>query len=142
MERLNELTMGEKLASAGGVLMLIASFLPWYKVDFGIGSVSRNGWQSPGSLWSLLAVVISVAIAATILGSKFGNMRLPDLGSITWPQAYLGGGALVAIFVVLKLANESSSMSIGFFLGIVAAGLTAAGGYLLYTEAGGQGFRR
>ena len=151
MDRINEMTLGEKLVCGGAILMLIASFLAWYKVDFGIegiavSSVSRNGWQSPGAIWSILAVIISLALAGSILGARFGNMRLPELGQFTWGQAYLAGGALVAICLVIKLVNESSYLSIGFFLGIVAAALVAAGGYLIYSEekggAGVTGYRR
>lgn len=139
MDKLNTLTNGEKLIAGGGVLMLIASFLPWYKIDlFDVVSVSRNGWQSPGAIWSLLAVVIGVAMAVAILGPKFANLQLPDLGSITWPQAHLGLGAAALIFVILKFINESSYMSFGFYLGILAALALAAGGYLYYTENGGK----
>ncbi len=139
MDKLNTLSLGEKLVAGGGVLMLIASFLPWYKIDFGfaelgLGSVSRNGWQSPGALWSVLAVFIAVAMAAAVLAPKFANMRLPALGQYTWGQAHLVLGALVALFILLKLVNESSYLSFGFYLGILAAAALAAGGYMLFTE--------
>ena len=140
MDKLNELSLGEKLVVGGGALMLIASFLPWYKVSFGLeelgigGSVSRNGWESPGALWSLLAVLISVALAGSIVAVKFGNVKLPDLGTVTLGQAYLGGGGAVALCVIIKLINESSYMSFGFYLGIIAAAAVAAGGWLLYSE--------
>ena len=139
-EKLNALSLGEKLVVGGGALMLIASFLPWYKIDFGLdevfsASISRNGWQSPGGLWSLLAILISVALAASIVAVKFGNVKLPSLSNgITWGMVYGGGGVAVVVLVLLKLVNESSYMSIGFYLGIVAALIVAAGGYLLYSE--------
>lgn len=139
MDKFNQMTLGEKLASGGGLLMLIASILPWYKVSFDIpgivsSSVSRNGWQSPGAIWSILAVLISVAFASVVVARKFGNVQLPDLGQFTWGQAALAAGGLVALCIILKLINEHSHMSIGFFLGIIAAGVVAAAGYLRYTE--------
>ncbi len=138
MDKVNSLSLGEKLVAGGGVLMLIASFLPWYKITLGIEgiariSVSRNGWESPGALWSLLAILIAVAMAGSIIGQRFGNMRLPNLGSITWGMAYLIGGGLVVVLVLLKLLNESSYLSFGFYLGIIAAAALAAGGWLLYS---------
>ncbi|HLG11239.1 MAG TPA: hypothetical protein VI876_05715 [Dehalococcoidia bacterium] len=139
MDKLNTLSNGEKLIAGGGVLMLIASFLPWYKYDFSdLISVSRNGWQSPGAFWSLLAVVIGVAMAVAILGPKFANLQLPDLGSVTWPQAHLGLGVAALVFIILKFINESSYMSFGFYLGIIAAIALAVGGYLYFTEHGGK----
>lgn len=137
MDKLNALSLGEKLIVGGGILMLIASFLPWYSVDLGIegfGSITRNGWESPGAIWSILATLIAVVMAGAVLALRFGNMNAPDMGSITLGQAFLGAGAAVAVFVLLKLINESSSIAFGFFLGIIAAAALAAGGYLLYTE--------
>ena len=135
MDRLNALTTGEKLTAGGGVLMLIAAFLPWYKISIqGFGSLSQNGLESPGAIWSMLATLIAVVVAAVIIGSRFGNMSLPDLGSITWGQAHLVLGAIVLVCVLLKMVNESNFMAIGFYLGIIAAIALAGGGYLLYSE--------
>ncbi len=64
-------------------------------------------------------------------------MQLPDLGSITWGQAYVGGGAAALVLVIIKFLNESSHLSFGFYLGFLAAAALAAGGYLLYTEEKG-----
>jgi hypothetical protein len=138
MDKINELSLGEKLIAAGGVLLLIASFLPWYRVSVRFGefsaSASANGWEAPGALFSILAVLIGVVLAGAVLGPKLGNMQLPALGSITWGQAFVGGGAAALILVIIKFLNESSSISFGFFLGFIAAAALAAGGYLLYTE--------
>jgi len=139
MDKINELSMGEKLISGGGILLLIASFLPWYKVSFDLGpigstSFTANGWEAPGAIFSILAVIIGVVLAGAVLGPKLGNMQLPALGSITWGQAFVGGGAAALALIIIKFLNESSSLSFGFFLGIIAAAALAAGGYLLYTE--------
>ncbi len=135
-EKIMNLSNGEKLVAGGGILMLIASFLPWYKGSFDVGVVSGSvsGWDAPGAIWSVLAVLVSIAMAGSVLALKLGNVKLPDLGSVTWGQAYLGGGIAVAVLILIKLANESSHLSFGFFLGIVAAVVIAAGGYLIYTE--------
>jgi hypothetical protein len=139
VDKLNSLSNGEKLIAGGGVVLLIASFLPWYSIDLGgLATFSRNGWQSPGAIWSLLAVIIGVVMAGAILGPKFANIQLPDLGSITWPQAHLGLGGLALVFIILKFINESSYLSFGFYLGALAAIALAVGGYLYFTENGGK----
>jgi hypothetical protein len=143
VDKLNTLSNGEKLIAGGGVVMLIASFLPWYKIsfdfgEFGGGSVSASGWEAPGAILSILALVCGVVMAAAILGPKFANIQLPALGSITWPQAILGLGAAALILVVLKFLNESSYLSFGFYIGFLAALALAAGGYLYFTEQGGK----
>ena len=140
MEKMNQLSTGEKLIAAGALLMLIASFLPWYSIDLGLDlpgvddTFSRNGWQSPGQLWSILALLVSLAMAAVVLGPKLANMRLPDIGKYTWGQALLAAGGLVALFIILKLINESSYLAFGFFLGIIATVILVAGGYLMYSQ--------
>lgn len=139
VDKLNELGNAQKLIAGGGVLMLIASFLPWYKIsfsfgEFGGGSVSANGWEAPGAIFSILAVLVGVAMAVAILGPIFANLQLPDLGNITWGQAHLGLGVAALVLVVLKFLNESDSLSYGFFIGLIAALALAAGGYLMYTE--------
>ncbi len=141
MDKINELSLGEKLIGGGAVLLLIASFLPWYKVTVSFGgfseSFSANGWEDPGALWSILALLIGLAMAVAVLGPKLGNMQLPALGSVTWGQALLGAGAVALAFIIIKFLDESSSISYGFFLGFIAAVALAAGGYLLYTEEKG-----
>jgi len=138
MDKINELSTGEKLIAGGGILLLIASFLPWYKVSVSFGdfsaSASANGWEAPGALFSILAVIIGIVLAGAVLGPKFGNMQLPALGSITWGQAFVGGGGAALLLLVIKFLNESSSISYGFFVGFIAAAALAAGGYLLYSE--------
>lgn len=143
MDKFNTMSNGEKLIVGGGVVLLIASFLPWYKIsfdfgEFGGGSVSASGWEAPGALWSILAVFCAVAMVAVIVLPKFANVQLPDLGSITWPQALLGLGAAALVFVILKFINESSYLSFGFYIGFLATLALAAGGYLYFTESGGK----
>lgn len=139
MDKLNQLSLGEKLIVAGGVLMLIVSILPWYHVSFGVAgiasvSVSRNGWESPGAIWSVLAILVSVVLAGSIIAVKFGNVALPNLGTVTWGQAYLAGGGLVVLLLVIKFINQSSYLSFGFYIGFISALAIAAGGWLLYSE--------
>src|SRR5688572_18989731 len=138
--------MGEKLAAGGSALLIIFSFLPWYKYSFGGleelgidgGSVSRHALQSPGAIWGLLAFFAAIALLIAILGPKFASLQLPALGSVTWGQAFLGLGALALVCVILKFINESSYLSFGFYIGFLAAAAMAAGGYLLFTEEKGS----
>ena len=138
MDKINEMSTGEKLIAGGGIVLLIASVLPWYKVTVSVGtfsaSASANGWSAPGAIFSILAVIIGVVLAGAVLGPKFANMQLPALGSVTWGQAFVGGGAAALALVIIKFLNESSHISYGFFLGFVAAAAVAGGGYLLYME--------
>ncbi|MCH7484387.1 MAG: TfoX/Sxy family protein, partial [Chloroflexi bacterium] len=62
--------LGEKIILVAGPLLFIDSFLRWYNFSFeGLGislSVSRSGWQSPGAIWSILAVLIGLVMFGLI----------------------------------------------------------------------------
>ena len=139
MDKINALSMGEKLIAGAAVLLLLDSFIfPWYSVDLGVVDFNRNGWQSPGAIWSILAVLIGIVMAVAVLGPKLGNMQLPALpNNLTWGQVHLAGGVLAFVFLILKYINESSYVAIGFWLGFILTALLAVGGYLLYTEEKG-----
>ncbi|MEX2100486.1 MAG: hypothetical protein WEB19_03640, partial [Acidimicrobiia bacterium] len=139
---LKKLTPGEITTAVSGVLLLIFSFFKWYSVDFNFGagfsgSVSRNGWQSPGAIWSILAVLIGVVLAAHVIVEKLANVDMPErLGSLGWGIVHLAGGVLAFVFIIIKLINESSSLAFGFYVGILASAGLAAGGYLMAKESG------
>ncbi len=148
MDMVNQMTKGQKVVAAAGILLFIFSFLPWHHYNFGISipgvsaSLNRSAWQSPDAIWSILAVLIGLIMALVVL-SRLANVNLPDLGSVTWGQAMLGAGVAVLILVIIKFLAHTGSLGFGFYLGFLAALALAAGGYLMYTEErGGQGFAR
>ena len=59
--------VGQLIAGAGGVLLIVSLFLPWADV----GGVSRNGWE----LWTMADVFLLIAglcaIAAAITGGRW-----------------------------------------------------------------------
>jgi hypothetical protein len=126
--------------------MFIDSFLPWYSVSspsYTVGgikiggvSLSRNGWQSPGSIWSILATLIAIAMVAQIVVTKLKLAKLPDkLGNFSWAQVHLIGGVAAVVLVVIKWLNEHDFIGFGFWLGLLAAAGLAAGGYLLSQQS-------
>lgn len=146
-EQFQKLALGEKIVLIAGPLLFIDSFLRWYHVSveaFGFSaSVSRSGWQSPGALWSILAVLIGLTMAGLVAAVRFGNVKLPELPQgVTWARLHLGLGVAAVLFVVIKFLGESSNLSYGFFIGIILVVALAAGGFLLFQEeqqGGGTG---
>ncbi len=138
LERFNALGIGEKIIIVAGIILFIDGFLPWYSVDLGIVSFTRNGWESPGAFWSIVAVLIGLAMAGVIAVKAFTDAAIPDnVSGVTWPKIYLGGGAVAIVFVLIKLLNESDYMGFGFYLGIVAAAALAVGGLLMFRQEQG-----
>jgi len=140
VDKLKDLTLGEKIVAAAGVLLLIDSFLPWYSVDigsaFGVSySYTRNGWQSPGSIWSLLAVLLGIAMAAQVIVSKLGLAELPEkLGNFSWGQLHMFAGIAALALVVIKYLNESSYVGFGMWLGFLCGAGLAFGGFTINKE--------
>jgi hypothetical protein len=135
---LKKLTPGEMVTAVSGVLLLIFSFFHWYSVDLGpFGTFSRNGWQSPGAFWSIVAILLGVVLAAHVIVQKLANVDLPErLGSVGWGVVHLAGGALAFVFLIIKLINHTSDSAIGLYLGLIAGAGLAFGGYLMAKEAG------
>ena len=135
-EQFQKMGLGEKIILIAGPLLFIDSFLPWYDFDLGpFGSVSRTAWQSPGSLWSTLAVLIGLVMAGSVGAIRLGNVKLPELPTgVTWGRILLGGGGVAAAFVVIKLLDHSGDLGFGFFIGVILVGALAAGGFLTFQE--------
>jgi hypothetical protein len=136
LERFKALSIGEKIIVIAGLLLLIDGFLPWYDVDLGpFGSVTRNGWESPGAIWSVLAILLGLAMAA-VVGVKISTEGVipENVGGFTWPKIFLGGGVASAVLILIKLLNESSHMGFGFYIGILCVAALAVGGVLMYRE--------
>lgn len=136
LERFNALSVGEKIIIVAGVVLFIDGFLPWYSVDLGpLGSYTRNGWESPGAIWSILAILVGLAMAGVVAVKNFATVTIPDnVGGFTWPRIHLGAGLAALVFVLIKLANESSHLGFAFYVGIIAAAALAAAGYMMYRD--------
>ncbi|MDO8615237.1 MAG: hypothetical protein Q7T33_05810 [Dehalococcoidia bacterium] len=147
MAKFRALSNGEKVILIAGVVLLIVGFLPWYHAGGGtievggiaitdVPSVNRSGWQSPGAIWSMLAILIGLASAGVVLVKNLAKAgTLPDnIGGMTWPKIHLGAGAAAALFVIIKLLNHSGDLGFGFYLGIICVAALAGGGFLMYRD--------
>src|SRR3990172_9132420 len=131
IEKFKALSIGEKIIVIAGLVLFIDGFLPWYSVDLGpFGSVTRNGWESPGALWSMLAILIGIAMSGVVAVKMSTEGVIPEnVGGFTWPKIFLGGGVAALVLVVIKFLNESSHLGFGFYIGIICVlALAVAGG--------------
>jgi len=136
---MNKLTTSDKIIAGSGIVLFIAYFLPWFKVDFGPlgGSASASG-SDVGFFWATLPMLLGLIAAGVVIANKLFDVKLPDL-PIPWGQAFLGAGALAALLVVLKLLIGEDPSSIvkrafGLFLAALASLGLAAGGFLKFQE--------
>lgn len=137
MDKLKELTLGEKIIVAAAVVLFIDSFLPWYSIDISIFHYSRNGWQAPNSFLSVVAILLGVAMAAQVLVSRLGTVDMPDrMGSLGWGMVHLIAGGVAFLFVVIKWLNNTDFTAYGLYLGLISTAALAFGGFTVAKERG------
>jgi hypothetical protein len=137
---INKLSTPEKVIAASGILLLIASFLPWFTVDFLGSSISANGWDLD-FLVGPLPILIGIVMAAHVIVSNFASNV--NLGDLPWGKIHMIAGIIAGALLVLKLiigeeaAGITIDRSIGMFLaGIAGIGL-GVGGFLYNKEKAG-----
>ncbi|MCZ7527514.1 MAG: hypothetical protein M5U14_14700 [Acidimicrobiia bacterium] len=133
MDKLKELTLGEKLIAGSGLVLFIASFLPWFKASFGGFSATANGWDV-GFGWAGIPALLGLAAAVVVVLPKVApDVKLPEA---PWGMIMLGAGGLSALLVVLKLimGEDFVDRSWGLFLAAIAAIGFAAGGWLVFQD--------
>ena len=130
---LSKLTRSDRIIAGSGIVLFIASFLPWFKISSVI-DYSWNGWDV-GFLWGGLPALLGLVSAGIVLGTKLGNMEMPKM-SFSSGQAMLVAGAVSAALVVLKLLTgyHSVDRAWGLFLATLAALGLLAGGFLAFQE--------
>jgi hypothetical protein len=125
MKALSEFSRSEKITGVAGILLLIGIFaFPWYHVGvagvtvaghtYGGASYSSNVLQGPGSFFSILALIVLIALLAELVISRFTTVALPDL-PISWGAAELYGGIAVLALLVVKILFHIGNFGWGFY---------------------------
>jgi hypothetical protein len=125
----NRRSQGQLIAGAGGILLFVFLFLPW----FGEGGVNSNGWEGQSSTDIFLMIVAVVAIASALPAG-----RAPLIPGITLAgaAAVLGGVAtLVLIWLSFFDFPSGADRKVGVYLALLAAIVIAVGGYLSAQDA-------
>jgi hypothetical protein len=137
LEKLNELSLGEKIAGGSGILLLLFSFFPWFTYH---GYSGHSGW---GGFLSLIGVLLTIVVVAIVLLAKFGVLTLPDkMGNFGIMQVLLAAAGLAFLLILLQvivgqkvdagLASVTLSRSIWAYLGVIASAGVAAGVFMMY----------
>ncbi len=132
----SRLGRGELIAVAGGLLLALGLFLPWYEtnpdnrnavIDGARGTLS--GWSvHPILHWALLAAAVAPIILAWVI--------LRD-HQLSWPRgemtAVIGMVALVLVLYVGVIDRPGTpsgqvSLKLGWYVSVLGCALIAAGG--------------
>ncbi len=133
---LSRLSRGERfVVVAGGLLLLSLAFFPWHRslvLALVYGDGTRTALQSPNSLPGTLAFLVTVAMLAQVLMTRYGNQRANPMLVRLQPVAGMAVFALLA----WKLADDTADLSTGAFIGLPLAGALAYGAIVLAKEHG------
>lgn len=120
---------------AGGILLISLAFFPWHRVDelgFLGGDPTLTALQAPNQIQGTLAFLITVAMFAQVVLTRYSNQRVnPSLAKLQAPA-----GFAVLALLTWKLANATEYLSVGAYLGIGLAAALAYGGFILAKEHG------
>lgn len=136
----SKLSTSDRVIAASGVVLFVASFLPWFKLDIFGQTFTANGWDV-GFFWAGIPALLGLAATASILASRLGDVQLPEL-PVGWGQAYFVAGAVSAVIVLLKLVigEDVVDRAWGLFVAALGAGAFAYGGFLAFQrDKGGAG---
>ena len=145
----SRISFGEMIAAAGGLLLFLFMFVDWYGVEVDIAGFEAsdgfNAWQAFSFIDLLLFLAAMVAIGITVARAAGALPALP----IPAGQIVAIAGAIAVLLVLFRLivtpgggdiAGDEFDVTrkIGVFLGLIAAGAIAFGGYTSMNERTGE----
>jgi hypothetical protein len=125
------------IAGGGAVVLLISTFVSWWKVTISIpgvasGSATASGWDT-GALGKLVFFVALIAIALVVVDyMKIDISQMPVPVSL----ALLGAGALAVLLVLLRFIDTPDHVdwAWGLYLALIASLVLTYGGWLKLQE--------
>ncbi|MDX6601045.1 MAG: hypothetical protein QOF13_247 [Solirubrobacterales bacterium] len=152
MDHLDKLSPGEKIAGGSAILLFIFMFFfDWFGVKVsGVNGFSGTISGEGGSAWDALEFIRFVLLLTVIGALVLVGLRLSD--STYEPPVPLSTavtvlGAISVLLILFRIVDPPSfgsfggvsvdaTLSLGIFLGLIAAGGIAYGGYSTMREEG------
>ena len=142
----SRVSLGEMIAAAGGLVLLVSMFLPWFGGErTGSGGVlvavpTTTGWEAFSGVFDILIVVLAaVPIGVAAARANDSPLRLP---LEQWAAVMLAG-AILLVLVVVRLIDPPDLINVAIpgleidvsrklaaFVAAAAAAAIAVGGYL------------
>lgn len=144
----SRVSLGEMVAAAGGVVLLVLMFLPWFGGHLTGGPPIKvepqTGWESFSALSKFLLILVMAAAIGVTAARALG--RLPSL-PVEQGALVLVAGVVAFVVVLIRMLDPPASFasaSLGLevdtsrklaaFLALAASATIAYGGYLQRRE--------
>jgi hypothetical protein len=142
----SRVSLGEMIAAAGGLVLLVCMFLPWFDGErTGRGGAlvavpTTTGWEAFSGVFDVLIVALAaVPIGIAVARANDSPLRLP---LEQWAAGMAAGGLLLVV-VVVRLIDPPDVINVAIpgleidvsrkltaFLAAAAAAASVVGGYL------------
>jgi uncharacterized membrane protein YhaH (DUF805 family) len=146
----DKLNTGEKVSAVSAILLFIFMFFDWFGVEVSGSGFSGEFSGSGGSAWDALDVIPIFLMLAIVAAIGVAVIRLTDADleppvSLNAIVTALGGLAVLLIlyriisppdFGSFGGVSIDATLKFGIFLGLIAAGGIAYGGYSAMREEG------
>jgi len=148
---LDRLSVGERIAAVSAVLLFVFMFFEWFGVEVsGVTGFSGTISGSGGNAWDALDYIPIVLVLTVVAGLAMAGLRLADSAfEPAVPMSVLVTvlGVVSVLLILFRIVDPPSfasfggvavdtTRSIGVFLGLIAAGGIAYGGYSTMREEG------
>jgi hypothetical protein len=151
MDHLDKLSPGEKIAGGSAILLFIFMFFDWFGVEVsGVPGFSGATPGVGGSAWDVLDFIPIVLLITIIAALVMAGLRLADSPyepSVPMSTVVTVLGVISVLLILFRIVDPPSfgsfggvsvdaTLSLGIFLGLIAAGGIAYGGYSTMKEEG------
>jgi hypothetical protein len=151
MDHLDKLGPGEKIAGGSAILLFIFMFFDWFGVEVsGVPGFSGTTPGVGGSAWDALDFIPIVLVITIVAALVMAGLRLADSPyepSVPMSTAVTALGVISVLLILFRIVDPPSfgsfggvsvdaTLDIGIFLGLIAAGGIAYGGYSTMKEEG------
>ena len=151
MDHLDKLSPGEKIAGGSAILLFIFMFFDWFGVEVsGVGGFSGSVPGGGGSAWDALDFIPIILVITIIATLVMVGLRLADSAyepSVPMSTIVTVLGVISVLLILFRIIDPPSfasfggvsvdaTLSIGIFLGLIAAVGVAFGGYSTMKEEG------
>ncbi len=135
----NKITPGEIVVMAAGAVVLIFSFLPFFKLDQAGFSDDISAWGEGLFPVATLIIVFAVASAVLVVLTKFANMTISGFLGFGFNQLLLALSFFSAILALAYLVVDKGPYDFGFgyFLVLIGALGSLVGAVLIMNERQG-----
>ena len=141
----SRLTRGEQIAGVSGLALLLIMFIfNWFTYGEGPISVGGNAWDTMEFIRFVILLAALAGIAEAVLSATQSSYQAP----VAVSAVAAGLGILAVVLILFRIISPPDfgasdfgvdldvGRSIGVFLGLIAAGGVAYGGWLAMQEEG------